>query len=163
MKTTVVKAHKSSIGDLNANVMVLILFISPAVLGFIPGVQFITWAIPLIIFFMEKKSKFVKFYAITSIGLSIICAIFFIIFAIIAVASMWSTGGILFALTLPLIISIAFLVLYIYLIVVAWKYKQVELPLVGPLALKYSGKPDSADSSSGSKKSTSKKKTTKKK
>ena len=174
MKTTVIKPHKSSIGGMEANILALLMLIGLAAFSWIPYVGYASWAIPLVIFFIEKKSKFVKFYAATAIGLSIIGAVISVVFAIIIFALTPRTyqsiinyamgrgwGAITFFTTLALIVSIAFLALYIFLIIMAASYKQIELPLIGPLALKYSGKPDSAGSGTKSKSST--KKTTRKK
>ena len=175
MKTTIIKPHKSSLG-LDANILSLLMLIGIAAFSWIPYVGYGAWAIPLIIFFIEKKSKFVKFYAATAIGLGIVGAIFSIVFAIIifamtprSYASMLNYamgrgwGAIAFFTTFALIISLAFLVLYIILIIMAATYKQLELPLIGPIALKASGNLDSTSTSRKSKSSSKSTKTRKKK
>ena len=166
MKTTVIKPHKSSIGDLNANIMAMLIFVGPAILGFIPGVKYIAWAVPLIIFFLEKKSKFVKFYAATSLVISIISFAITLVLGIVIASLTFSLvmaggfGALAFLGILSMIFGLAFLALFIFLIVMSITYKQVELPFVGPLALKLSDKMDTIGSGSKSsrKKSTRKKK-----
>jgi uncharacterized membrane protein len=148
MKTTIIKPHQSSIGDLNANIMAMLIFVAPAVLAFIPGIRYVAWAVPLVIFFLEKKSKFVRFYAATSLVISVISFAITVVLGIITASltiSLVLAGGlgILAILSLlSLIFVLAFLALFVFLIVMALSYKQVELPLVGPIAVKLCEKLD---------------------
>ena len=167
MKTTIIKPHKSSIGDLDANIMAMLIFVAPAVLAFIPGVRYVAWAVPLVVFFMEKKSKFVKFYAATSLVISVISFAITVVLGIIVASmtvSLMMAGGLgilAFMSFLSLIFLIAFLALFVFLIVMALSYKQVELPLVGPIAVKVCEKLDPVSTNrkgkSGVKKTTRKK------
>ncbi len=57
MKNELYSAHKSSIGDLNANVMAMLCYIASVVIMWIPVVRYVAWLVPLILFFMEKESS----------------------------------------------------------------------------------------------------------
>jgi len=180
MKTTIIKPHKSSLG-MDANILSGLIYIVPFLFSLIPYVGYVAWVIPIVIFFLEKESKFVKFNAVTDIVISIIAAIVGIIFAIIIWAATpkiprdpealfyyYMTGGvnanlglIAFLGAISLIFTLLILALIIFLAIMAFTYKQVELPIIGPLALKLSEKLDGMSSGEGSKKPR-KKKTTKK-
>ncbi|MCL2741207.1 MAG: hypothetical protein FWE70_03740 [Oscillospiraceae bacterium] len=147
MKTTVIQPHKSSL-NLDANVLVLLMYLAMAAFSWIPYVGYVAWAIPLVLFLMEKGSRFVKFSAVQALALGVVQAAISIVFAIIVYALRPSIYGVTLYLPLTggawafwligLFVSIAFAVLYIYVIVMAYNYKQIELPLVGPIAVKQS-------------------------
>ena len=68
--------HKSTIGGMDANLLALIAYIASAAVGFIPLLRYLAWLAPLVIFFMEKESGFVKFHAMQSFVLNLIGAAF---------------------------------------------------------------------------------------
>jgi uncharacterized membrane protein len=161
MKTTQIQPHKSSIG-MDANIASLVIFIAMAVASWIPYIGWAAWVVPLVFFFMEKVSGFVKFQAVTAFIIGIIQAAISIVLQIfiwittpritdvasairaaerLAVGKTWGIwsffGG------LATVVNIAISILIVYLIVMAYQYKQVELPVIGPLAETASAKLDS--------------------
>lgn len=109
------KKVKSSFG-IEENVAGLFSYL----LGFITGIIF---------FILEKDSKFVKFHAMQSIILSVVLTVLYGILGFIPII------GWIILLILPLIT----LVLWIVLMLKAYKYEYFKLPIIGDLAEKYSG------------------------
>lgn len=154
MKTTSFAPHKSSLG-LDANILVMLLYAIPALLGALPLVEYIAWLAPLVFFFLEKNSKFVKFAAVQSLFISVVQTVIGIFFAIVTfIVTPRGWGGLYFffgarttAMTvvwvLSLVVDLLFLALFVFILVKAYGYKQVELPLIGSLAHKFSDKLDS--------------------
>jgi uncharacterized membrane protein len=157
MKTSVVQPHKSSFG-MDANTFSMIVLIATGIAMWIPLIVYVAWAVPLVLFFMEKESKFVKFQACTAIIIGIASAAFEVVFRLIiwvltprsyaAMISFALRGGwglySLFTWLLA-IIGIALTALVVYLIVMAHSYKQVELPIIGAIAKKASDKLDTVN------------------
>ncbi|MCL2772381.1 MAG: hypothetical protein FWD71_03440 [Oscillospiraceae bacterium] len=149
MKTTVIQPHKSSLG-MDANIAVLLTYIIMAVVSWIPYIGYISWAVPIVIFFMEKESKFVKFQAVQALIIGIVREIIAIIFAIIVwavtpkdivgILTLNSWGAAAFVGGISVIVGLAITVLVIYVIVKAYGYKQIELPMIAPIAAKASEK-----------------------
>ncbi len=87
-----------------------------------------TWITGIIFFLLEKKSKFVKFHAmqsiITFLGLTIIS----LIFGWIPIIG-WAITG---------LIGLISLILWIILMIEAYRGEKYKLPLVGEIAEKYS-------------------------
>ncbi|MCL2271959.1 MAG: hypothetical protein FWC19_04025 [Treponema sp.] len=158
--SAVISPHKSSLG-LDANIASAIIFAAVGILSWIPYLGYAAWIVPLVFFFMEKESKFVKFSSVTALVIGIISVAISIVFAIIALAltprslesiinfAMSGRSGILiFFSTLAIIIAIAFTALFIFLAFMAYSYKQVKLPIVGPIAAKAAEKLDNIKSGS---------------
>ena len=154
MKKTQIEPHKSSLG-MDANIASLLVFVAMAVVSWIPYLGWLAWAVPLVFFFMEKSSKFVKYQAITALVVGIIRAAISIVFQIFtwiltprslssAISYLSGSGWGIWALLglLSTIIGIAITVLIVYLVFMAYSYKQVELPIIGPIATKASEKLD---------------------
>ena len=143
MKTTIIDPHKSSLG-MNANVATLIIFAAVLLLSWIPILRWLAWAAPLVIYIMEKESKFVKFQAAQALVLGIASAACFFVLQIFTwilvpknIYSVLMGGGwgaLALLGTITTIIALAFTAIEIYLIVTAYGWKQVELPIAGPLA-----------------------------
>jgi uncharacterized membrane protein len=152
LKKTIIQPHKSSLG-MDANLTSLIIFIGMAVVAWIPYVRWIAFGVPLVFYFMEKYSGFVKFQAVTALILGIIWSALSIIFNILTwiltpkytygiygIGYSGSWGAWVLMGTILTIISIIFTLIEIYLIVMAYGYKQVELPFIGPIAARVSEK-----------------------
>lgn len=107
---------KSSLG-MDENVAGLFSYL----LGFITGIIF---------FILEKESKFVKFHAMQSIILSAALTVLYGILGFIPII------GWIILLILPLITMI----LWIVLMIKAYKHEYFKLPIIGDLAEKYYGK-----------------------
>jgi len=157
MKTIRIAPHRSSLG-FNANIASIIIYIAMAVVSWIPYLGWVAWAVPLVFFFLEKESRFVKFQAVQALiigiiraGLAIILQIFIWILTPrnIYSAAMYLTGrgwGALAALsTISVIIAIAISLVILYMIYKAYKYEQVELPLIGKIATRASEKLDTVN------------------
>ena len=154
MITTKFEQHKSSLG-MDANIAALIIFIAMAVVSWIPYLGWVAWAVPLVFFFIEKSSKFVRFQAVTALVVGIIRAAISIVLQIfvwiLKPKDWYSTAMYLsgrgwgaWALlgTISIIVGVAITVLIVYLVIMAYGYKQVELPIIGPIAAKASDRLD---------------------
>ncbi|MEL7610856.1 MAG: DUF4870 domain-containing protein [Bacillota bacterium] len=136
-------AHKSSIGNLDANVMALLSYIISSVLGFIPGVSYVAWAIPLVIFFVEKQSKFVKFHALQAFSLNLFGFVLGLLVSLIMTAAVVTAdpyaalGAIGTVGILTFLISVVILVFAIIAMIKAYKYEVYKIPLLGNLAARF--------------------------
>ncbi|MCL2461969.1 MAG: zinc-ribbon domain-containing protein [Defluviitaleaceae bacterium] len=157
MKTTVITPHKSSLG-MDANIASLVIYIAMAVVSWIPYLGWFAWAVPLVFFFLEKQSKFVKFQAVQALVIGIVRAVLAILFQIIVWAltpkdlygalnyltgrgwGAWALFG-----TISTIIAVIITLIIVYALYQAYRWKQVELPLIGPIAAKASAKLDTVD------------------
>ena len=152
MKKTDILPHKSSLG-MNANMASLVIFVAMIVVSWIPYLKWIAWGVPLAVFFMEKSSRFVKFQAVTALILGIIGAALSLILQIfiwiltpktiygamsLVLGKGW--GAWVFLGTISTIIAVLFTIIEVYMIWKAYTYKQVELPIIGPVARRASEK-----------------------
>ncbi|MGI6161839.1 MAG: DUF4870 domain-containing protein [Christensenellales bacterium] len=154
MNNTAVEAHQSSIGNMQANVMAMLCYVSGTVLGFIPVISYVAWLAPLVIFFIEKESHFVKFHAMqafllnlvgVALGLLVSVVLGGIMAASVAMATDYASmtgalGSIAIVGVLTTIISLLILVIAIIALIKAYKYSEYQIPLIGGLAKKLAGK-----------------------
>lgn len=153
MVATAVEPHKSSIGNLDANIMALIAYVAAAVIGWIPGLRYFAWLAPLLIFFLEKNSSFVKFHAMQAFILNAIGQILAFLITVVlggifsAALITGSSAAVLAAAatlaTLGAIVTIISIIITIFAIIAlynAYMYKTYHIPVVGQLADKLSGK-----------------------
>lgn len=147
-----VNPHRSSLG-MDANIMALLCYLAAFVLGWIPVVKWIAPFAPLVIFFIEKESPFVKFHAMQAFILQVISWIIGIIVAIISAiavstisysdpfGSFGASLGIISVLSvISVIIGIILTVFAIIAMVKAHGYFEYKIPAVGNLADKFSKK-----------------------
>lgn len=150
MTNQIFQPHKSSIGGMDANVMALLTYIASVVIGWIPGLRYFAWLVPLILFLIEKESNFVKFHAMQAFILHIVEAILTFIISvviggIVSVSllhsySAYSALGIIsFIGILVTVIAIVITVFAIIAMINAYSYKAYHIPFVGDLAAKISG------------------------
>ncbi len=146
MKNEVYDHHKSSIADFDANIVALLAYLIPTVLAFAMYVRFAAWLVPIVVFFLEKESKFVKFHAMQSFLINVIGAVIGIITKLIAalVIAMGSSSiamffGIAFSLIATLIL-IGLFVLDILAMIGAYNYKEVHIPIIGNISSNFSSK-----------------------
>ena len=158
MKTTSIAPHKSSLG-MEANITVLVIYIAMAALSWIYGIKYFAWAVPVVFFFLEKESKFVKFQAVQALIIGLVQAALSALFSIIIWAltpryrdfyDIWNNynrnaGLIGFVGIVAIVVGIAITVVLVYLLYTAYNYKQVELPVIGPIAEKAGKKLDSVN------------------
>jgi uncharacterized membrane protein len=144
--------HKS-LGGLDANVMALLAYLAAGILSFIPGIRYVAWLAPLVLFFMEKDSRFTKFHAMQAFTLGLLDMVLVLVLTLISSAAAasavtstaaafytGSTAGLEAALGTTVIfsvligiISIVFGIFAIIAMVKAYKYDEYEIPLLGKL------------------------------
>lgn len=147
MKNELFDPHKSSIGGLDANLVALLAYLVATVVGWLPIVRYVSWLAPLILFYMEKQSRLVKFHAMQAFVLNVGFAILYFLISVVvggilgvgsisAVTALAAAGiaGIIGLITL--LISLALLVLTIFAMMGAYGYKETHIPIVGELAEK---------------------------
>ncbi len=140
--------HKSSIGNIDANVMALLAYLAPVILGFIPGISYVAWAAPLVLYFVEKNSLLVKFHAMQALAIQIVSTILRIIYTIVASSAAVGVGfaggfigvtaavGVLGVFTLIYgVLAIILLVFDIIAMVKAYRYIEYRIPVAGRLAV----------------------------
>ena len=151
MAVVSVEPHKSSLGDLDANIVALIAYVAAGVIGWIPYLKYVAWLAPLVIFFLEKKSGFVRFHAMQAFILNAISAVlsFLLVVVIggIAMGSMNTVGNVYAAAgtvlllgTIATIIGVIITIFAIIALVNALQYKTYRIPVIGNLADKFSNK-----------------------
>jgi len=142
----------SKIGNIEAKYMILIAYFGATVLGLIPGVQYVAWLIPLIIYFVDKENKFIAFHAMQAFLLEIIVFIVVVIFAIISAVTavgmvagaatlnpyaLGAGAGVFIAASIiTVVVGIIILIFAILSAVHGYKYEIYEAPLVGKWAEK---------------------------
>jgi len=141
--TVTVEPHKSSLG-MDANIACLIAYLGGIVVGWIPYLGYVAFLVPLIVFILEKESKFVRFHSMQSFVLNILSLVISLLLtligSLIAPSLIYSPGSALAVMgvisTIGIIISIIILVLAIIAVVNAFQYKEYRLPVLGNLAAK---------------------------
>ena len=148
-----VNPHKSSLG-MDANTLALLCYIAAFVLSWIPVIKYVAWAAPLVIFFLEKQSPFVKFHAMQAFILEAIVWVFQVIFGIIIsvawasyASSLYTYGtlgaslGVASALgIIDVIIGLVLTIFAIIALIKAGGYYEYKIPVIGNLADKFSKK-----------------------
>lgn len=138
--------HKSSIGNIDANLMALIAYGAAIVVIFIPGIKIISWLAPIVIYILEKDSYFVKFHSMQAFLINVIGIIFNIIILMIIGGSMGmlffrpfyygALGTIVLAGIITAIVAIVITIFEIIAMIKCYQYKEYEIPLIGTLARK---------------------------
>lgn len=142
MKNELYPTHKSSLGNLDANVLALLAYLAAVVVGWIPVLRYGAWLAPLVLFFVEKNSKFVRFHAMQAFVLQVISsAIAFLVSVVFggvirAVVDNIYSFAIITSITglVVTVISIAVSVFAILAMVGAYNYKETHIPVVGGIA-----------------------------
>lgn len=135
--------HRSTFG-MDANIAALLVYLAAGILSFIPIIRYVAFAAPVVVFFVEKESKFVKFHAMQASVFSVawwaLSVIFDIVGSIIAVSLLYNPLGSLGVLgilgIISLLISIAFGVAEIICLIKAYNYEVFKFPVVGNIAEK---------------------------
>ncbi len=146
-----IEPHKSTIGGMDANLLALIAYIASTAIGFIPLLRYFAWLAPLVIFFMEKESGFVKFHAMQAFVINLIgAALGFVVSVLIggtvavaiggryANAAAMGFAGIIGLLTT--VISLVILVFAVIAMINAYKYGMYHIPLAGKVAENFAGR-----------------------
>lgn len=142
--------HKSSIGGLNANMVAMLSYIASVVVGWIPVIRYLAWLVPLVIFFVEKDSKFVKFHAMQSFLLHMFGAVLSFLVLVVpggligasmlnpyTASAALGVAGILSLLVT--IIALAMTAFAVIAMIKAYGYKEYYIPVVGRLAVRFTG------------------------
>lgn len=147
MKNELFDPHKSSIGELDANLVALLAYLVATVVGWIPIIRYVAWLAPLILFYMEKQSGLVKFHAMQAFVLNVLYAVLAFVVSVViagilgvgsisaptAIAAV-GVAGILGLISL--VISIALLIITIIAMMGAYNYKETHIPIIGEIAEK---------------------------
>lgn len=134
-KKMVYPPHNSSIGNTDARWLLLVAYLGPIVIGWIPEVGgLLSWILPLILLFMEKGSHMVRFSAAQSFMLSVASSIVNFILTILAIVTGVFTFGI--GALLMGFISIVFnIAVWVVLAYAAYqgfsKWTAWEMPVIG--------------------------------
>lgn len=143
--------HTSSLGGLQANVIVLIIWLAPAILGiFLPNVSYLGLIIPVVFLLIEKESALVRNHAGQALALYLITNAIQIVLGI--VVSVLALGGAVVTAATPggsgagiytvmasagigglfiLAVAIFSFVFAIIACVRGWKWENYTLPIVG--------------------------------
>ena len=124
--------HKSSIGDMQANIMALLCYLVSSVLVFVPGLMYVAWLAPLVIFFLEKESRFVKFHAMQAFVLDAVGILLGLLVTLLFGGISYESFA--FVGTLVTIISITILVFAIYAMLKAYRYVEYSIPFIGKIS-----------------------------
>lgn len=151
MNNRIYEPHKSTIANLDANLVALLVYIISAVAGFIPVVKYVAWLAPLVVFFIEKNSRLVKFHSMQAFLINVVSSIISIIIAIISAAVAAAAlvsgadpyGAVLGAglsAVIGMVLQIGLVVVAVLAMISAWRYEEKSMPIVGALTLKIIGK-----------------------
>lgn len=147
MSGKTIAPHKSSLG-LEANQMALVAYIATAVLAFIPGIKYVAWLAPLVIYFLEKDSVFVKFNAMQAFVLNACGAVLGILVTVLIggalsaayIGSPTAIGAAFGLLGLVTFLSWAIsLVITVFAVIAAlraFNYQVYRIPFAGGIAAK---------------------------
>ncbi len=135
--------HKSSLFDLNANIVILIVWWGASLINFFTHIKFLSFIIPLIFLLLEKKSPLVREHAGQALALNILSSLVAFGVTLIGVIStgmaiVLGSGKILLALAallgfFAIVLSIAILVFSIIATVKGWSWEELNIPILGPI------------------------------
>lgn len=164
-QNTIHQPHKSSLGGLDANLLAALCYGSAFIFSFIPIVRYVAWLAPLVVFFLEKASRHVKFHALQALVLNVIGALLSAVVSIVGSIikavivpssvsySIWDAGyydywekvklaatiGTVFT-VIVYVLALGIGVLQILAAIKAWKYEEYGLPVIGNIAGKLAEK-----------------------
>ena len=144
--------HKSSLG-MDANLLAMLAYLVTGIFAWLPGIRYFAWAAPLILFFIEKDSSFVRFHAMQAFILNVIGALLAFILNVVVygifAAGMYTTdynawsaslGALGVISIIAGVICIIISVFAIIALVKAYGYREYQIPLVGNFAEKFAKK-----------------------
>lgn len=117
-------------GGLTPNLAALLAYIA----GFITGIIFL-------VIEPYNRDRFVRFHAFQSIFFNVAIIVFWIVFSLVTGMLSYVTAGIagLILLPLSLLLGLAFLAIWVFLMIKAYNNEQFMLPIIGALAAKQAG------------------------
>ena len=135
--------HKSSLFDLDANIVALLIYLFSMLIGFInDSLSSIAWIIPLIAFILEKESSFVVFHAANSLTFYVIKAILYFITVFLSFSTFLTVGildsviarflimGFIFIL---IAINFAIFVITVISMIKAYNYQEIRIPVINKI------------------------------
>jgi uncharacterized membrane protein len=151
MPVKTIAPHKSSLG-LEANQMALIAYLASAVLALIPGIKYVAWLAPLVLYFLEKESGFVRFNAMQAFVLNACGAVLGVLVTVLiggalsaaylgSPTAIGAAFGLLGLVTfLSWVISIAVTVFAVIAAFRAFNYQEYRIPFAGVIAARIAGR-----------------------
>ena len=88
MSNKTVQPHKSSIANLDANLVALLSYLVTSLCLMIPALGYVAWIVPLVVFLLENKSMFVKKHAVQSLVIHILSAVVSLVLRVI-IGGLW--------------------------------------------------------------------------
>ena len=143
--------HKSSLFDLDANVVAILVYLLPWIVSIISSsLSGIAWLIPLLALILEKKSDFVNFHAANALAFFVIAAIIYyitVVFGITAILTSWLDNMFILGIfymgvrgIILIILGIIFAIVEIYLgvskifsIIRAYEYRDINVPVIAQI------------------------------
>ena len=140
------KKSKSSLFNINANIIVLISYLGGLILMWIPTLCYVAWIVPLLIYITESKNKYIKdqssqslfIYLLTSI-LSIIVYIFLRLFSspidFNQIYNILASGSLIIIILTSMLVSIIKILASFFIGIAAiksWNYENYEILYLKP-------------------------------
>jgi uncharacterized membrane protein len=155
MSTISYPPHKSTIGDLDANIIALLSYLITIFIGGIDNLKFVVWLIPLIIYIIEKNRGLVKFHAMQSLVLNLLGSVLNFLFSVV-IGGIFSVSPLLtstkigafftFGITgmmslliglVTFAVSIAVFIFSVISMINAYNYKEYEIPFINKISEKF--------------------------
>ena len=135
---------KSSLGGIDANIVVLICYLGALLLAWFGDTKFLAWLVPLVIYIIERDNEFVKKHAaqasVLYFGYSMVSLIImFMAISMFNITDIFSmnldnfSGSLLMASTLSMFAMLVLVVVTILTAIVAskvWHYEDYDIPFV---------------------------------
>ena len=144
--------HKSSLG-MDANLLAMLAYLVTCIFTWLPGIRYFAWAAPLILFFIEKESGFVRFHAMQSFILNVVGALLafilnVVVYGIFAAGmytsdlNAWSAslGALGVISVIAVAVCVVITVFTIIALIKAYGYSDYQIPLIGKLAERFTNK-----------------------
>jgi len=153
MKNEIYSPHQASLLGADANMIALLTYLSSTVMGWIPVLKYVAFFAPLIVYFIEKDSLFVRFHSMQAFLLNIISSAVSALYSMIMGVSvvgigfglksistgLFSAGVALAVSFLVMAFSVVILVYNILAMIGAHHYKEYHIPVIGSLAANITG------------------------
>ena len=152
MNNEPIQPHKSSLG-MNANKVIVIIYVGMSILFWISYAKYFAWILPVLIFLVEKSSKFIKFNAVQAFFICIIRAAISILLNLLGraltrtpaeyaamttdVRNRWQSAALLPG-EIDIFVGIGFIVLVLYIVLRTYDYAPIGLPGIKNIASKMS-------------------------
>jgi uncharacterized membrane protein len=138
MRSLQVNPHRSSLG-LDANFIMLIAYFGSGLIARVRGLSSIAWLLPLVVFLLERRSRFVRFHAMQAFVLSLVGVAYGLAVSLLfgrAINAPWTAPPQLLGplATLGSALSLVVLVAAIVAAINGLQWIEYRLPVVGAIA-----------------------------